>query len=70
MNCVSKEYGILNKNGAGAMTTAKNAVFNGLYLKIVVYWGYDVWWWQGIKIWWRGRQGIKIWWRGSLLGVG
>ena len=26
-NCVSKEYGILNKNGAGAMTTAKNAVF-------------------------------------------
>ena len=36
MNCVSKEYGILNKNGAGAMTTAKNAVFNGLYLKIIV----------------------------------
>ena len=30
MNCVSKEYGVLNKNGAGVMTTAENAVFIGL----------------------------------------
>ena len=60
MNCVSKEYGILNRNGAGAMTTAKNAVFIGLQLENCCLVGYDFWW----------RQGIKIWWRGSLLGAG
>ena len=49
----------LNKNGTGAMTTAKNDVF-------ILLLGWTDFWWEGIKIWRGGGEWPNFWLVGGL----